>query len=257
MFQNFGSRKYQYQKNHLKIWGCTFRYRNLMQMFRRFLELTTAIVIMLVYPAQVIVPSGMRITFLLSKQILCLTSIYFKIIFGPLMSSLLVKIFRHDQTNQPTPQPTAKSAPPRLPRPTNCPSKRKHPNLRKLFRDPLCHLLSKVPNLFVLGLGLCEFLFVEIQKTKKTKEIVSSEPPKKGPLFWFYSGGLWFSGLCELGMLCGGNMVWVESTWNETFPLSRVVAPTRHNSPDPCHFLELGNPFQTMKLGKENTRFSM
>ena len=68
-FKISASRKYQYQKNHLKIWGCIFRYRNLMQLFRRFLELTRAILTMLVYPAQVIVPSGMRITFLLSKRI--------------------------------------------------------------------------------------------------------------------------------------------------------------------------------------------
>ena len=215
--------------------------------FRRFLELTTAIV----WKAQVIVPSGMRITFLLSKQILCLTSIYFKLIFGHLMSSLLVKIFRHEKTNQPTNRKIRPAPPSHDPQTAHQSGSTQ--TSESCFGIPCATYSPRCPIFLCWVLVSVSFSLLRSKKPKKTKEIVSSEPPKKGPLFWFYSGALWFSGLCELGMLCGGNMVWVESTWNETFPLSRVVAPTRHNSPDPCHFLELGNPFQTMKLGKENT----
>ena len=165
MFQNFGVQKISISEKSSEDLGMHISLpKPYAIFFRRFLELTTAIV----WKAQVIVSSGMRITFLLSKQILCLKSIYFKIIFGHLMSSLLVTIFRHDQTNQPTPQPTAKSAPPRLPRPTNCPSKRKHPNLRKAVSGSLVPpTLQGAQSCCVGSDGLCEFLFVEIQKTKK------------------------------------------------------------------------------------------
>ena len=47
-------------------------------------------------------------------------------------------------------------------------------------------------------------------------------------------------------LLYGGNMVWVESTWNETFPLSRVFTPTSYNFPDPYNLVRphniLSNP---------------
>lgn len=109
MFQNFGVQKISISEKSSEDLGMHISLpKPYAIFFRRFLELTTAIV----WKAQVIVPSGMRITFLLSKQILCLTSIYFKLIFGHLMSSLLVKIFRHEKTNQPTNRKIRPAPPP-------------------------------------------------------------------------------------------------------------------------------------------------
>lgn len=122
----------------------------------------------------------------------------------------------HDQTPPPN-QPQ-----PRLPRPTNCPSKRKHPNLRRTacikscFGIPCATYSPRWPIFFSLGQKVSVSFSLLRSYTKKRNKS-SSELFKKGTLFWFYSGGLWFSGLCEFWMLYGGNMVWVESTWNEPF----------------------------------------
>ena len=99
MFQNFGVQKISISEKSSEDLGMHISLpKPYAIFFRRFVELTTAIV----WKAQVIVPSGMRIAFLLSKQILCFKSIYFKIIFGHLMSSLLVKIFSMIKLHPPT-----------------------------------------------------------------------------------------------------------------------------------------------------------
>lgn len=147
----------------------------------------------------------------------------------------------HDQTPPPN-QPQ-----PRLPRPTNCPSKRKHPNLRRTacikscFGIPCATYSPRWPIFFSLGQNVSLSFFLLRSDTKKKKQIVKWLTTKKRTLFWFCLVGCEPQGCVhwECSMVetwCG-----VESTWNETFPLSRVFTPTSYNFPDPYNLVRPHN----------------
>ena len=103
-----------------------------------------------------------------------------------------------------TRQPTAA----RLPRPTNCPSKRKHPNLRRTacikscFGIPCATYSPRCPIFFSLGQNVSLSFFLLRSDTKKRNKSSSGSPPKKGHFFDF----VWW--VVSLRAVCIGNALW-------------------------------------------------
>lgn len=237
-----------------------------MQLFRRFLELTTAIVTMLVYPAQVIVPSGMRITFLLSKRIPFLKIHLLQNHFGHLMSSLLVKIFSMIKLHPPTNRSPA-SHDPQTAHQSGSTQTSGGPRVLKAVSGFLVPPTLQGDQSFFrwvktsLWVSFCWDLI-----PKKRNKSSSGSPPKKGHFFdfvwWVVSlravcigNALWWKhgvGLNLLGMkpfrFRGYLLLQVTTSRILTIWLDHIIFYLTH----PIFWvkkLEPGNPFQTMELG--------